>query len=111
MKIGTLINNEKLDECVVEHNYSFGHNSYTKFVDQTIEEMAELTQALLKIRRNILYGEKFITGDLSSMVDEEIADVLICLEALCRARQISNNEMAGLVDKKINKWYVNRVQK
>lgn len=64
-------------------------------IDMVIEEMAELTQALLKIRRYRKEHEGDFTTKLLDHVSEEMADVEIVLE---QARMILQNE--DLID-----WY------
>ena len=54
------------------YNTAWKHWGADTQLDMLIEEMAELTQALLKARRN---GVTFTHG-----VAEEIADVCICIE-------------------------------
>ncbi len=72
---------EKAVEC-------FGINSQT---DMLIEEMSELTQALLKLRR---YADDNITKELLERdVCEEIADVLIVL-----AQIINHSDYKCMVD-------------
>ena len=57
--------------------HTFGENPQE---DMCIEEMSELTKALLKYRRYINESNK--QADLSDAVREEIADVQIMLEQL-----------------------------
>lgn len=109
-KVGTFIINEKLDDCIAEHDKTFAKFSGSKFVDQTLEEMAELTQALLKARRKNTYKETFVKSNSEDVLGE-IADVLICLECLLRAKGISREQMGEYIEKKVNKWYANRVEK
>lgn len=72
----------------MEHEYeiyrkaisTFGANSQ---VDILIEEMSELTQALIKLRRASRkdpFADKMTTQDIKANVIEEIADVSICLD-------------------------------
>ena len=49
--------------------------------DQCIEEMAELTVAINKYKRKVLYGE-YKGNDVAKSVVEEIADVSLCLEQM-----------------------------
>lgn len=58
-------------------------------IDMVIEEMAELTQALLKIRRYQKAHKGKFTTELMDHVSEEMADVEIVLE---QAKIIYQNE-------------------
>ncbi len=51
--------------------------------DQCVEEMAELTVAINKYKRKVLYNETYLNKDkiVENMV-EEIADVSICIEQM-----------------------------
>lgn len=73
------------------YNTAWKHWGGTTQLDILIEEMAELTQAILKTRRN---GVTY-----SYAVYEEIADVSICLEQVeTRLKiypRISKNHIAG----------------
>jgi NTP pyrophosphatase (non-canonical NTP hydrolase) len=66
-------------------------------VDMLIEEMAELTQALLKTRRN--------KSVFSHAVFEEMADVSICLDQLVKKIEEMKNEDTYLdqIDFKLNR--------
>ena len=73
-------------------------------VDMLIEEMAELTQALLHTRRNGLV--------FSSAVYEEMADVSICLDQMVKEIESIGKEDAYLdyIDKKLLRLKI-RVEK
>jgi NTP pyrophosphatase (non-canonical NTP hydrolase) len=111
VKLGTIIDSDLLDTLIAEHHDTFGDGSYPKFVDQTIEEMSELSQALLKVRRKVKYNETFLGSEdnFQKAVDEEIADVLICLECLMRDRDIDSEDIKQLVQTKLKKWAKNRL--
>ena len=66
-------------------------------VDMLIEEMAELTQALLKTRRN--------KSIFSKAVFEEMADVSICLDQMVKKIEDMGNEDPYLdqIDFKLNR--------
>jgi len=70
------MNTKKLDDVDIRQLYrtAWKHWGPNTQIDILIEEMAELTQALLKARRN-----GFI---FSGAVFEEMADVSICLDQL-----------------------------
>lgn len=54
---------------------------YVAQFDQTVEEMAELTQAICKYKRQ-LSGEYSDRKDIIDNMLEEIADVYMCIEFL-----------------------------
>ena len=57
-------------------------HTVTSLEDQLIEEMAELTQSIIKIRR-LQRGEKHLNeSDCIYNIKEEIADVLVCINEL-----------------------------
>lgn len=68
--------------------------------DQCIEEMAELTVAINKYKRKILYGE-YKGKDVAESVVEEIADVSLCLEQMMYFFKDYNID--SIIDKKLNK--------
>lgn len=70
------------------YHTAWKHWGAKKQMDMAIEEMAELTQAILKTRRN---GVVF-----SYTVSEELADVLICLEQIeSRLKAIPTSDKKG----------------
>jgi len=58
-----------------------------------IEEMSELTKALCKWSRKYDELEGDITGELLSNIQEEIADVIICLDQLKYTIQFTEDEL------------------
>ncbi len=68
--------------------------------DQCIEEMAELTVAINKYKRKVLYGE-YKGKDVAESVVEEIADVSLCLEQMMYFFKDYNID--SIIDKKLNK--------
>jgi hypothetical protein len=80
------MNTKKLDDVDIRQLYrtAWEHWGAYSQIDIAIEEMAELTQALLKARRN---GQHFSS---SGAVLEEMADTAICLEQLLE--QTERNE-------------------
>jgi len=80
---------------LIEEEYKFNleaKNVYAKFIDKwgedaqidmCIEEMAELTQALLKLRRHNKYGYKpNMTLQFIANLTEEVADVQFMLNQM-----------------------------
>jgi NTP pyrophosphatase (non-canonical NTP hydrolase) len=63
------------------YNTAWKHWGPAMQIDMLIEEMAELTQALLKARRNGI-TDIFDPDYHNTQVYEELADVTICLEQL-----------------------------
>ena len=61
---------------------TFGEDSQ---IDMAIEEMSELTKALLKYRRAVKSGNNVVLRKIVAKndVSEEMADVYIMLEQLC----------------------------
>lgn len=64
----------------------------------TMEELGELIQALGKYERNLLKDETLRknTGEIYSMVIEEMADVEICLEKFKKLNKIEQYEIDSL---------------
>lgn len=50
--------------------------------DQCIEEMAELTVAINKYKRKVIYGEYKDSSKIIENLVEELADVQICMEQM-----------------------------
>ncbi len=72
-----LIHTDEVDRCYKTHKEWYGHNAFTRTMDKSVEEMAELIQAIMKLENE--NSEHNITR-----VREEFADVLLCLEFLGR---------------------------
>ncbi len=69
-----------------------------KQVDMLIEEMSELTKALLKLRRARANGS--LTLKELADIDEEMADVYIMLEQILIVNK-SADEVKGQINKKL----------
>ena len=99
MKSKILTSNPKLDEAIIKHMNINKDDSYNRFVDQTIEEMAELTKILIKERRG---------RDVQKDILQEMADVVICIECLLRGKGINLEEFDGYITNKLVKWMKNQ---
>ena len=79
------------------------------YEDIAIEEMSELTKALLKHRRAGEIGEYNLSDTLSSII-EELADVIICLEYLKLIYLQTAPDFCERVDKMID-YKVDRIER
>ena len=93
-----LLTNTTLNVALTKHQYKHEEKSYLRSVDQTIEEMAELTKVLIKERRG---------RDVKDDIEEEIADVIIMIECLIRERNITLSRLNKVINKKLTKWLKN----
>lgn len=76
--------------------------------DVCIEEVSELTQAILKLRRAVKSGEYNISDCMSNLI-EEIADVEICIEYLKLIHGITTPDIRNRIDKMIE-YKVERIK-
>jgi NTP pyrophosphatase (non-canonical NTP hydrolase) len=71
----------EIGEAIREHRATWGDGHEERVIDQAIEEMAELTVALQKLKRAklgvALHGDSEAVA--MQRVREELADVILCL--------------------------------
>lgn len=75
-------------------------------LEQTAEECAELNQACLKLARKIR-GENPTPVDMMTCLDnlcEEMADVLLCIEAIKEVGLINPRNIDSTYEFKLNRW-------
>ena len=68
-------------------------------LEQTAEECSELAQAALKLARK-MRGENptpIMTGDILNSLQEEIADVIVCLDALMDCEFLSEDDIKSIM--------------
>lgn len=70
--------------------------------DQWIEEMAELTIAINKYKRKVLYGEYEGNQKIIDNLVEEIADVKMCVEQMCD--MFKQYDIDAELDRKMQKF-------
>ena len=70
-----------------------------------IEELAELSQVLCKFLRCIKAGQPVRKGiaEITSNVTEEVADVFITIEQVCRVIGIMDMKVNKTIDEKLNR--------
>lgn len=100
-----MINEENFDDDldVIDDKYKevADYYGYDTRCDQTIEEMAELAQAIIKERRYPEEREK-----RRADIKEEIADVFVCLTQLIYLTRTSFDEISEIADGKIQRELV-----
>lgn len=74
----------------------------TAQLDQWIEEMAELTVAINKYKRKVLYGEYEGNQKVIDNLVEEIADVKMCVEQMCD--MFKKYDIDAELDRKMQKF-------
>jgi NTP pyrophosphatase (non-canonical NTP hydrolase) len=90
----TLFENEDFDKGLADFTNFWTDLVYSTSVDRVIEEMSELTKILLKERR----GQVERNGKLvSQLIKEEMGDVLLCMEFICRMRGVEMEELIELI--------------
>ena len=77
-------------------SYALNRYGFDKQCDVAIEEMAELTKAIIKYRR---YGEFHEYSDIC----EEVADVIIMAEQIVMS--VGEEVVAEYIDRKIKRLY------
>ena len=88
---GVIVEGFALELALERHRSFWAPHHLDRGVDQVIEEMAELTQALLHSRRGELNREEVV---------DEIADVCLCLELVAREFTMGRNELLERVASK-----------
>ncbi len=85
-----IIDTNDMDRCYKIHKQRFGQNHFDRIITKSVEEMAELIQALMKLKcENSEYNRE--------RVREEFADVLFCLEFLGRGLDFNCAEIQHMV--------------
>lgn len=76
------------------HRENYGDQHFVRICDQLIEEMAELTRAIMHCRRQQQFNDpRFDAQDVAWRIENEIADVHIYLASLqqCLGSEMSHN--------------------
>lgn len=74
----------------------------TAQLDQWVEEMAELTVAINKYKRKVLYGEYEGNQKVIDNLIEEMADVKMCVEQMCD--MFKEYDIDAELDRKMQKF-------
>lgn len=86
-----IVGTNAVEQALFTHREYWREKHQDRVVDQLIEEMSELTKALLKKRRGFDVPDDDVKG--------EIADVCICLEFLGQGLGFENEELRVRVGK------------
>lgn len=87
-----------MDETIEVYERAINTYGTEAQIDQAIEEMAELTQALIKRRRHWnAYGS--YSGDIQENISEEMADVTIMIEQLSMIFENDNDVIRFRIEK------------
>lgn len=78
-----IYNNLILDASYWAHKRFYGERHLERLVDQTIEEAAELIQALAKYKREVMHEHRNTIS--TSRIVEEAADLTLCVNHFLRA--------------------------
>ena len=70
--------------------------------DQCIEEMAELTVAINKYKRHVLYNEEMDNKKVIDNLIEEIADVKMCIEQM--SAYMGEENVDNVLEQKMQKF-------
>lgn len=88
----------KPEQVIEEMIKKYGKDSQ---IDVCIEEMSELTKALVKERRTRLYNRENAFAEASKNdIKEELADVLFMCQYLCQIFDFTAEELSDIIDKK-----------
>ncbi len=91
-----MIHSSNVLHCIQQMCERYGANSQ---IDVCIEEMSELTKALIKARRSKLYSREANFNGLED-IKEELADVYLMLEYIAYIFDIKEPDLARLVEQK-----------
>lgn len=97
----------KVDQKLIKqaqdsHKRFWGDAHHDRLIDQAIEEMAELTKALLKWRRALSKEPNpLLTPDATlDEVEKELADVFLCFELLTDELGVNVIEMGRRISRR-----------
>ena len=71
---------------------------------QCAEECSELAQAVLKMRRAIVGTTPLTKGEARVLINEEVADVLNCVEALETISIVDRAHVSRIQAEKLERW-------
>ena len=74
------------------------------FLCQCAEECSELAQAVLKMRRAIVGTTPLTKGEARVLINEEVADVLNCVEALETISIVDRAHVSRIQAEKLERW-------
>lgn len=71
---------------------------------QCAEECSELAQAVLKMRRALVGTTPLTQSEARTLINEEVADVLNCVEALEAISFVDRGQVARIQAEKLGRW-------
>ena len=71
---------------------------------QCAEECSELAQAVLKMRRALVGTTPLTQGEARALINEEVADVLNCVEALEAISIVDRVHVSRIQAEKLERW-------
>lgn len=71
---------------------------------QCAEECSELAQAVLKMRRVLVGTTPLTQSEARVLINEEVADVLNCVEALEAISFVDRGQVARIQAEKLGRW-------
>lgn len=90
--------NEEPEQVIKKMLKKYGKDSQ---IDVCIEEMSELTKALIKERRTRLYNRENVFAEASKNdIKEELADVLFMCQYLCQIFDFTIEEISDIINEK-----------
>lgn len=87
------------------------HLGVEEILSQTTEECGELIQAAQKMRRVLRGTTPVDESEAIRHLIEEIADVLVCIDAISCLGLVDNDKIANMASKKIDRWYNRTIEK
>lgn len=75
-----------------------------KILCQCAEECSELAQAVLKMRRALVGATPLTQSEARALINEEVADVLNCVEALEAISFVDRGQVARIQAGKLERW-------
>lgn len=86
---------------IVDQSDIINHYGITNQLGIAMEECAELIQAISKMNRTDGYAEEYLKSKIN--LEEEIADVMVCIDQIKTIYNISDSKISELANYKINR--------
>lgn len=86
---------------IVDQSDIINHYGITNQLGIAMEECAELIQAISKMNRTDGDAEEYLKSKLN--LEEEIADVMVCIDQIKNIYNISDSKISELANYKINR--------
>lgn len=86
---------------IVDQSDIINHYGITNQLGIAMEECAELIQAISKMNRTVGDAEEYLKSKIN--LEEEIADVMVCIDQIKNIYNIPDSKISELANYKINR--------